>query len=72
LTGNAPVTSGLARLISGELPLAEWVALVRTTVPPPARWRPVRRGFWRRAWARVRGWLRMRERPAELGTGLDA
>ncbi len=36
---DAPVTSGLARLISGELPLDEWVALVRTTVPPPARWR---------------------------------
>jgi glycerol-3-phosphate dehydrogenase (NAD(P)+) len=36
---DAPVTSGLARLISGELPLDDWVALVRTTVPPPARWR---------------------------------
>ena len=33
----------------GELPLAEWVAVVRATVPPPARWRPaVRPGFWRR------------------------
>lgn len=48
---DAPVTSALGRLISGELPLDEWVALVRTTVPPPARWR--RRpepGFWRRVW----------------------
>ncbi len=48
---EAPVTSALGRLISGELPLEEWVALVRTTVPPPARWR--RRpepGFWRRLW----------------------
>lgn len=48
---EAPVTSALGRLISGELPLDEWVALVRTTVPPPARWR--RRpepGFWRRLW----------------------
>ena len=27
----------LARLISGDLPLEDWVALVRTTVPPPAR-----------------------------------
>ena len=48
---EAPVTSALGRLISGELPLDEWVALVRTTVPPPARWR--RRpepGFWRRVW----------------------
>ncbi|QEC50600.1 glycerol-3-phosphate dehydrogenase [Baekduia soli] len=36
---DAPVTSGLARLIGGELPLDDWVALVRTTIPPPARWR---------------------------------
>ena len=35
----APVTGGMGRLISGELPLDEWVALVRTTVPPPALWR---------------------------------
>jgi glycerol-3-phosphate dehydrogenase (NAD(P)+) len=48
----APVTSALGRLISGELPLEEWVALVRATVPPPARWRPRRGsgGFWRRLW----------------------
>jgi glycerol-3-phosphate dehydrogenase (NAD(P)+) len=48
---EAPVTRALGRLISGELPLDEWVALVRATVPPPARWR--RRpepGFWRRLW----------------------
>jgi glycerol-3-phosphate dehydrogenase (NAD(P)+) len=51
---DAPVTSGLARLISAELPLDEWVALVRTTVPPPARWRPpVRRGLLRRFAARL-------------------
>ncbi len=52
----APVTGALGRLISGELPLDEWVALVRATVPPPARWR--RRpqpGFWRRAWWRMSG-----------------
>jgi glycerol-3-phosphate dehydrogenase (NAD(P)+) len=36
---RAPVTGALGRLIAGELPLADWVALVRTTVPPPARWR---------------------------------
>jgi glycerol-3-phosphate dehydrogenase (NAD(P)+) len=51
---GAPVTSALGRLISGELPLDEWVALVRATVPPPARWR--RRpqpGFWRRVWRRL-------------------
>ena len=47
------MTSGLARLISGELPLDDWVALVRTTVPPRARWRradraPPREGWWAR------------------------
>src|SRR5215210_1308674 len=51
----APVTAALGRLISGELPLDEWVALVRTTVPAPARLR--RRGLWRRFWARVRSWF---------------
>jgi glycerol-3-phosphate dehydrogenase (NAD(P)+) len=48
---GAPVTGALGRLISGELPLDDWVALVRATVPPPALWR--RRpqpGFWRRLW----------------------
>jgi glycerol-3-phosphate dehydrogenase (NAD(P)+) len=53
---SAPVTTALARLISGELPLDEWVALVRATVPPAALWR--RRpqpGFWRRAWRRLGG-----------------
>jgi glycerol-3-phosphate dehydrogenase (NAD(P)+) len=52
---RAPITSALGQLISGELPLPEWVALVRTTVPPPARWR--RRdgaeGLWRRLWQRL-------------------
>jgi len=62
---RAPVTSGLARLISGELPLPDWVALVRTTVPPPARWRVSRPkpGFWRRAWRRIA--LARRPLPAE-------
>jgi glycerol-3-phosphate dehydrogenase (NAD(P)+) len=53
---QAPVTVALGRLISGELPLSEWVALVRATVPPPALWR--RRpqpGLWRRAWRRLTG-----------------
>jgi glycerol-3-phosphate dehydrogenase (NAD(P)+) len=52
----APVTEALGRLISGELPLDRWVALVRATVPPPALWR--RRpqpGFWRRLWRRLAG-----------------
>jgi glycerol-3-phosphate dehydrogenase (NAD(P)+) len=53
---RAPVTSALARLISGELPLDDWVALVRATVPPPALWRRrPRPGFWRRAWGRIGG-----------------
>jgi glycerol-3-phosphate dehydrogenase (NAD(P)+) len=52
---DAPVTAALGRLIAGELPLDRWVALVRATVPPPARWRPaVRLGFWRRVRERVR------------------
>jgi glycerol-3-phosphate dehydrogenase (NAD(P)+) len=54
---RAPITSALGRLISGELPLDDWVALVRATVPPPARWRRARPrpGFWRRAWRRIFG-----------------
>jgi glycerol-3-phosphate dehydrogenase (NAD(P)+) len=54
--GQAPVTGALGRLIAGELPLEDWVSLVRTTVPPPARWR--RRpppGLWRRLWRRLAG-----------------
>src|SRR4051812_23534083 len=55
---EAPVTSGLARLIAGELPLDGWISLVRTTVPPPpVRWRPPA-GFLGRLWERVRGWFR--------------
>jgi glycerol-3-phosphate dehydrogenase (NAD(P)+) len=53
---GAPVTGALGRLISGELPLDDWVALVRATVPPPALWRRrPKPGFWRRAWGRMRG-----------------
>jgi glycerol-3-phosphate dehydrogenase (NAD(P)+) len=60
---RAPVTVGLGRLISGELPLDAWVSLVRTTLPPSARWRrrlrgrrPARPGAgW---FARLAGWLR--------------
>ena len=53
---DAPVTAALGRLIAGELPLEDWVALVRATVPPPARWRPaVRLGFWRRMRQRMSG-----------------
>ena len=53
---NAPVTGALGRLISGELPLDRWVALVRATVPPPALWRRrPQAGFWRRVWRRMAG-----------------
>ena len=45
---DAPVTNALSRLISGELPLDEWVAGVRATVPPAARFGSVV------AWARWR------------------
>ena len=52
---QAPVNTALANLIEGNLPLEEWVAVVRATVPPPARWRPqVKRGFWRRLRERLR------------------
>jgi glycerol-3-phosphate dehydrogenase (NAD(P)+) len=48
---EAPVTNALARLIAAELPLGDWISLVRTTVPPPARFR--RDGFFRRVWRRI-------------------
>ena len=47
---DAPVTSALHGLISGELPLDAWVARVRAIVPPP----PARENVLRRAWTRVR------------------
>ena len=34
---KAPVTSALARLIAGELPLEDWIGLVRAEQPEPAR-----------------------------------
>jgi glycerol-3-phosphate dehydrogenase (NAD(P)+) len=53
---HAPVTAALARLISGELPLDDWVALVRATAPPAARWRRrAQRGSLRRAFRRLLG-----------------
>jgi glycerol-3-phosphate dehydrogenase (NAD(P)+) len=54
---DAPMTSALARLIDGTLPLDDWVALVRTKQPPAARFR--RPSTW---WARFRAWLRRRRR----------
>jgi glycerol-3-phosphate dehydrogenase (NAD(P)+) len=55
---EAPVTDALRRLIAGELPLDGWVAQVRATVPPPARFGP--RGASRRAWEQARAWVRRR------------
>src|SRR5215217_6219601 len=55
---DAPVTNALRRLIAGELPLDGWVAQVRATVPPPARFGP--RGAARRAWEQARAWVRRR------------
>jgi glycerol-3-phosphate dehydrogenase (NAD(P)+) len=50
---EAPVTSALARLIEGTLPVDDWVALVRAKQPPPARFgRP---STW---WTRLRAWFR--------------
>ncbi len=46
---DAPVTSALARLIDGDLPLDDWVGLVRAKQPPPARF--ARSRTW---WARMR------------------
>ncbi len=52
---DAPVTSALARLIDGSLPLDEWVKLVRAKQPSPARfgtpatwWARLRERFGRR------------------------
>jgi glycerol-3-phosphate dehydrogenase (NAD(P)+) len=50
---EAPVISALDRLIEGNLPLDDWVALVRAKQPEPARFGGVRRG-----WARFRAWMR--------------
>jgi glycerol-3-phosphate dehydrogenase (NAD(P)+) len=49
---DAPVTSALAALIDGTLPLGDWVGLVRAKQPPPARF-----GRPRTWWARMRAWL---------------
>jgi glycerol-3-phosphate dehydrogenase (NAD(P)+) len=63
---DAPVTTALNRLIAGELPLEEWVAQVRATVPPPGRFGS--RGAWDRALTRMRSWSTRRRRTAEEPT----
>jgi glycerol-3-phosphate dehydrogenase (NAD(P)+) len=55
---QAPVTSALARLIEGSLPLDDWVALVRARQPEPARFG----GNWLR---RLIGRLRRRRRSVQ-------
>ena len=52
---EAPVTSALARLIEGTLPLDDWVALVRAKQPRPGALR--RPSTW---WSRVRAWFARR------------
>ena len=51
---EAPIVHALAGLISGDVPLDEWVTLVRTTNPHAAR--PL---TW---WQRLRTWIRRRRR----------
>jgi len=51
---SAPITSALARLIAGTLPLDEWVALVRVSQPESPRRRRGMRAWWRRIRARLR------------------
>ena len=51
---SAPITSALARLIEGTLPLDEWVALVRVSQPESRRRRRGSRARWRRFRARLR------------------
>lgn len=47
---EAPIVNALAGLISGDLPLEDWVAKVRTTAPRPPKPLP----WWRRWWTRMR------------------
>jgi glycerol-3-phosphate dehydrogenase (NAD(P)+) len=58
---EAPVTSALARLIEGTLPVDDWVALVRAKQPQPASFR--RPSTW---WVRMRAWFRRRFRARSL------
>jgi glycerol-3-phosphate dehydrogenase (NAD(P)+) len=62
---QAPIVSALARLIGGELPLEEWVALVRVSQPETERRLGPFAAWWRRIRARFR-------RPAPRRAQLDA
>jgi glycerol-3-phosphate dehydrogenase (NAD(P)+) len=61
---EAPVTSALARLIDGTLPLEDWIALVRAKQPPPARF-----GQPRTWWARFLDWRTRRQGRASVASG---
>ena len=57
LHGTTPLPAGLrtlARLIAAELPLDEWIRLVRAEQPEPARFRGRMGSWWRRLVARLR------------------
>jgi glycerol-3-phosphate dehydrogenase (NAD(P)+) len=60
---QAPITTALARLIDGSLPLEEWVALVRVSRPETSQGVGRFVAFWRRLRARFR-------RPAPRPAGL--
>jgi glycerol-3-phosphate dehydrogenase (NAD(P)+) len=51
---QAPITTALARLIDGSLPLADWVALVRVSQPEPSQGVGRFTAWWRRMRARFR------------------
>jgi glycerol-3-phosphate dehydrogenase (NAD(P)+) len=52
---EAPVTSALARLIDGTLPLDEWISLVRAKQPAPAGFGGPSTWNW---WSRLRAFMR--------------
>jgi glycerol-3-phosphate dehydrogenase (NAD(P)+) len=55
---SAPITSALARLIEGRLPLEDWVALVRVAQPDPERRDRGLRAWWRRMRRRLSALVR--------------
>ena len=55
---SAPITSALARLIEGSLPLDDWVALVRVAQPDPERRERGLQAWWRRLRRRLARLLR--------------